>query len=324
MKRLGVDKEIYSGIYNIYHSQDLFRPDFTLQDKENFAEYIYNMYRNMDEKNFKFIPNNFANVKMSKEEVKIYTCIYLTYIGYFKDESDSEDTELIRVDNAFRVFLESELYKNRISKEDSEESYQIERYEFFKNLLSGNKLIIYGRSDDYLNFYREDADGIKIDDIKGDYLTEFKNDLEEIKIKLERNLVNQPPADNPTSNEQSQKVLDELQSIRESVITFNKELKNNIVKLEVPEFIYCSKRLQNRLKISVMSNNGTKILRVGTYELNINDEIRAIIRCNYLIGQCINILGQYPYMKDEFVKLQQSMKEIQDISQHVYGEVVRV
>lgn len=197
MKRLGVDKEIYDSMYKVYHTRDLLSRDFTVQDRENFAEYIYGMYRILDEEP-RFIPDNFANVKMSKEEVKIYTCIQLVYVGFFRDDvkisgdkNGLRDIDRVYIDNAFRAFMESDFYKRRNIKEDSEEGRLIKYHELLRNLLlSGELTILHSdREKDKPNsaddIAKIESIGIKgIEGIEGNYLEKFGEKLNEILSEL--------------------------------------------------------------------------------------------------------------------------------------------
>lgn len=197
MKRLGVDKEIYDSMYKVYHTRDLLRRDFTVQDRENFAEYIYGMYRILDEEP-RFIPDNFANVKMSKEEVKIYTCIHLVYVGFFRDDvkisgdkNSLRDIDRVYIDNAFGAFKESDFYKKRNIKEDSEEGRLIKYHELLRNLLlSGELTILHSdREKDKPNsaddIAKIESIGIKgIEGIEGNYLEKFGEKLNEILSEL--------------------------------------------------------------------------------------------------------------------------------------------
>ena len=197
MKRLGVDKEIYDSMYKVYHTRDLLSRDFTVQDRENFAEYIYGMYRILDEEP-RFIPDNFANVKMSKEEVKIYTCIQLVYVGFFRDDvkisgdkNSLRDIDRVYIDNAFGAFKESDFYKKRNIKEDSEEGRLIKYHELLRNLLlSGELTILHSdREKDKPNsaddIAKIESIGIKgIEGIEGNYLEKFGEKLNEILSEL--------------------------------------------------------------------------------------------------------------------------------------------
>ena len=194
MKRLGVDKEIYDSMYKVYHTRDLLRRDFTVQDRENFAEYIYGMYRILDEEP-RFIPDNFANVKMSKEEVKIYTCIQLVYVGFFRDDvkisgdkNSLRDIDRVYIDNAFGAFKESDFYKKRNIKEDSEEGRLIKYHELLRNLLlSGELTILHSdREKDKPNSADDIAkiESIGIKGIEGNYLEKFGEKLNEILSEL--------------------------------------------------------------------------------------------------------------------------------------------
>lgn len=194
MKRLGVDKEIYDSMYKVYHTRDLLSRDFTVQDRENFAEYIYGMYRILDEEP-RFIPDNFANVKMSKEEVKIYTCIQLVYVGFFRDDvkisgdkNSLRDIDRVYIDNAFGAFKESDFYKKRNIKEDSEEGRLIKYHELLRNLLlSGELTILHSdREKDKPNSADDIAkiESIGIKGIEGNYLEKFGEKLNEILSEL--------------------------------------------------------------------------------------------------------------------------------------------
>lgn len=191
MKRLGVDKEIYDSMYKVYHTRDLLSRDFTVQDRENFAEYIYGMYRILDEEP-RFIPDNFANVKMSKEEVKIYTCIQLVYVGFFRDDvkisgdkNSLRDIDRVYIDNAFGAFKESDFYKKRNIKEDSEEGRLIKYHELLRNLLlSGELTILHSDREEDKPNSADDIAKIESIGIKGNYLEKFGEKLNEILSEL--------------------------------------------------------------------------------------------------------------------------------------------
>lgn len=291
MKRLGVDKEIYDSMYKVYHTRDLLSRDFTVQDRENFAEYIYGMYRILDEEP-RFIPDNFANVKMSKEEVKIYTCIQLVYVGFFRDDvkisgdkNGLRDIDRVYIDNAFRAFMESDFYKRRNIKEDSKESYMIKYYEFIKNLLLPNESVIWyfdGKELRTKNVY--DLGSLSPEWIKGDYLEKFKEELDAIISELRgsvyisrEDLEGPDPKSDPSAEGLVAKAKDKEEKICKSINKLREEFQNNVIKVRFPKSVRCSKEMLD--KFNVLELYDYRILRIGTFKLNLEEEWQLLEGC---------------------------------------------